>query len=86
MGWSGIVRNPKGTSGRVTIDHVSVCGGNATSQRGGAGGEGTALPGLPHAILWHVALVVGEALLLLVPVPLVEVLVMPVEVLVPPVV
>ena len=38
------------------------------------------------ALLWPVVLVVGEALLPLVPVPLVEVLVMPVEVLVPPVV
>ena len=46
-----------------------------------------ALPclGFP-ALLWPVVLVVGEALLPLVPVPLVEVLVMPVEVLVPPVV
>ena len=45
-----------------------------------------ALPclGFP-ALLWPVVLVVGEALLPLVPVPFVEVLVMPVEVLVPPV-
>ena len=42
-------------------------------------------PGFP-ALLWPVALVVVEALLPLVPVPLVVVLVMPVEVLVPPVV
>ena len=35
---------------------------------------------------WHVALVAGEALLPLVPVPIVEVLVVPVEVLVPAVV
>ena len=39
-----------------------------------------------HALLWPVVLVVGEALLPLVLVPLVEVLLMPVEVLVPPVV
>ena len=38
------------------------------------------------ALLWPAVLVVGEALLPLVPAPLVEVLVMPVEVLVPPVV
>ena len=38
------------------------------------------------ALLWPVVLVVGEALLPLVPVLLAEVLVMPVEVLVPPVV
>ena len=68
------------------VDNVSARGGNAASQRGGLLAA-RALPclGFP-ALLWPVVLVVGEALLPLVPVPLVEVLVPPAEVLVPPVV
>ena len=49
LGWPGAVCNPKGTIGRVMIDNVSARGGNAASKRGGAGGEGTALPGFPCA-------------------------------------
>ena len=54
-------------------------------RKGGLAARALPCLGFP-ALRWPVVLVVGEALLPLVPVPLVEVLVMPVEVLVPPVV
>ena len=68
----------EGTIGRAMIDNVSARGGNAASQRGGAGGEGSAFPGIPCAPVACGAGGGGEALLPLVPVPIVEVLVPPV--------
>ena len=79
LAWAGAGPGSCATKG-------SACGGNAASQRGVLLAA-RALPRLGClALLWPVVLVVVEALLPLVPVPLVEVLVMPVEVLVPPVV
>ena len=57
----------------------------ATLHRRGGALAARALPclGFP-ALLWSVLLVVGEAMLPLVSVPIVEVMVLPVEVFVPP--
>lgn len=66
LGLSGIARNPRGTSGRVMIGKVSARGGNAASQRWGV--RCLAWVSLRSCGLWCWW---WEALLPLVPVPLV---------------
>ena len=82
----GLVRDRVQPQGHNRTGHeCSARGGNAASKGGVLAARALPCLGFP-ALLWPVVLVVVEALLPLLPVPLVEVLVMHVEVLVPPVV